>query len=288
MLDYTIVILATVILAFEMVMSKVYQKSEGTSICAGLTYNVILGLACAVISFVIGGFQIRFSWFSVGVAAGVSVLSMLFCILSFRILKSGSMGLYSMFLMSGGMLLPYLFAVIFLDETLSAWRILGAILILAAVILSNKSGYKADKTVVLLCVLVFLLNGCVSIISKCHQIDTAHGAVSSAEFVMWTGIVKAIAAAAALGIYRRKTHEPMPRLKKAVPIAVGAAVFSSTTYLLQLIGAKNLPATVLYPIVTGGCIIFSTLAGKIFFKDKVSTAQWISVALCFAGTCLFL
>ena len=74
MLDYTIVILATVILAFEMVMSKVYQKSEGTSICAGLTYNVILGLACAVISFVIGGFQIRFSWFSVGVAAGVSVL----------------------------------------------------------------------------------------------------------------------------------------------------------------------------------------------------------------------
>ena len=40
--------------------------------------------------------------------------------------------------------------------------------------------------------------------------------------------------------------------------------------------------------VTGGSIIFSTLSGIVFFKEKVSVYQIISIVLCFAGTFLFL
>jgi multidrug transporter EmrE-like cation transporter len=41
-------------------------------------------------------------------------------------------------------------------------------------------------------------------------------------------------------------------------------------------------------MVTGGSIIFSALSGLVFFKEKLSTIQIISIGLCFAGTLLFL
>ena len=59
-------------------------------------------------------------------------------------------------------------------------------------------------------------------------------------------------------------------------------------YFLQLIGAANLPASVLYPMVTGGSIIFSAIAGVIIFKEQLSRRQIISITLCFIGTLLFL
>ena len=49
-----------------------------------------------------------------------------------------------------------------------------------------------------------------------------------------------------------------------------------------------LPAVVLYPLVTGGSIILSTLSGMIFYKERLTAFQLISVAVCFVGTLLFL
>ncbi|MBQ4559467.1 MAG: EamA family transporter [Tyzzerella sp.] len=73
-----------------------------------------------------------------------------------------------------------------------------------------------------------------------------------------------------------------------LPIILCSAVVSGVSYMLQLIGAVNLPATVLYPIVSGGSIIFSTIAGMICFKERPNLYQKIGVVLCFVGTCLFL
>ena len=59
-------------------------------------------------------------------------------------------------------------------------------------------------------------------------------------------------------------------------------------YGLQLMGAKALPATVLYPLVTGGSIVFSAFSGMIFLREKLSRRQITSIILCVAGTLLFL
>lgn len=59
-------------------------------------------------------------------------------------------------------------------------------------------------------------------------------------------------------------------------------------YLFQLKGALSLPATVLYPFVTGGSIIFTALAGRIFFGEKPKKRTLTGIALCFLGTVLFL
>lgn len=287
-MNYIMVIVATVLLAFDFALSKKYQSSEGTAMAAGLKFNMLSGLFTAVIFFTLSGFQLEFSWFSLLMAAGMSLCAMTYSIIGFQILKSGGMALYSIFLMLGGMLLPYLFGVLFLEEALTLWRIIGVVLIIAAVICSGKTKYAFPMGVYLLCGAVFLLNGGVSIISKCHQISTAFPPVSSTAFVMYSGITKFVLSGAAL-LFCKKEGRSLSFTAKSAGLAIlGSAVIGGVSYMLQLIGAKELPATVLYPIVTGGSIVFSALAGKVFFKEKLSVYQIISIVLCFIGTLLFL
>ena len=105
---------------------------------------------------------------------------------------------------------------------------------------------------------------------------------------MLSGLAKFIMSSVALIFTKLKTSDKLPQPASILPLALASAVVGGVSYMLQLIGAQNLPATVLYPCVTGGSIIFSAFAGKIFFKEKITKAQWISIGLCFAGTCMFL
>lgn len=74
----------------------------------------------------------------------------------------------------------------------------------------------------------------------------------------------------------------------ALGIGAGYALVSGAGYLLQLNAAKTLPATMLYPFITGGSILFSTFAARIFFKEKINLYTWISLALMLCGTILFI
>ena len=186
------------------------------------------------------------------------------------------------------MLLPYFYGLAFLDETFSVLRLAGLLVVLAAVFLTNGNRQKVDREMLLLCAAVFVLNGLVSIVSKCHQIEKKYVAVGSAEFVMLTGFAKFILCAVLLVLARGKEKEALPKTALVLPLVVGSAVLSGVSYLLQLMGAKDLPATILYPMITGGSILFTAFVGKVFFSEKITKRQWISIALCIFGTILFL
>jgi len=153
------------------------------------------------------------------------------------------------------------------------------------VVMTNFRKEKIDGKLLLLCAAVFVLNGGVSIISKCHQVCTVP-VVSSSAFVMYSGLGKALFSGAALLICTKKDTKPMQGISAAS--VVGAAIIGSASYFLQLLGAKNLPASVLYPMVTGGGVIFSALSGRLFFREKLSASQIVSIVICFIGTLLFL
>lgn len=287
-MNYLLVMIATVLLTFDFALQKKYQTIEGTDLIAGLKFNAVNGLLTAVIFFALSDLKIEFSLFSVILAFGMALFGMTYSILSFQILKSSGMAIYSIFLMSGGMLLPYFYGVIFLGEMLNPIRIVGVVLILIAVVLSNKTKYNIKVTVLPLCIAVFLLNGFVSILSKAHQINDTFSPISSTAFVMYSGIAKFLFSTAALLFCRKQKQTAFFSSKGTFLILFGSALIGGVSYTLQLIGARELPATVLYPIVTGGSIAFSALSGKIFFKEKLSFYQIIGIALCLAGTLLFL
>ena len=282
-MHYLSVIAATVLLAIEFSCSKLYQSLESISLEKGLQFNAVSGSVSALIMWALAGFRLEWSGFSALLALGMALCNMLYCLLSFRILNLGGMALYSLALMSGGMLLPYVFGIVFLNETVSLPGFLGLMTVLAAVILANFNRRNIGKTLLLLCAAVFLLNGFCSILSKVHQISRMPSTVSSAGFVLYSGIAKCLLSVIVL-LCRKRSSFSRPKHKYTLLLTVGAAVISAASYLLQLNGAKVLPASVLYPMITGGSIVFSAIAGCVLFKEQLSLRQVLCILLCIFGT----
>ena len=247
MTDYLLLLLAAILLAFDFALSKLYQRYAGTSLFAGFLFNLFSGLFTALIFWGISGFQFHVSIFSCTMALALSALGMTYTLFGFRILKAGSMALYSLFLMTGGMTVPYLWGLIFLNEPFSWLRTAGLALLFLAVALSNlpKKGDRINGKLLLMCSAIFLLNGFVSVISKEHQIQTELLAVSASEFVMLSGIFKALLAGGALAfIAPRQKSSPLPRknvFKKILPLVAVSATVGGVSYLLQLLKDAHIP-----------------------------------------------
>ena len=66
------------------------------------------------------------------------------------------------------------------------------------------------------------------------------------------------------------------------------ALIGGGAYILQLICAETLDATLLYPLITGGSIIFTVIFGWIFYKEKPGKFMTISTVIACVATSLFL
>jgi drug/metabolite transporter (DMT)-like permease len=189
------------------------------------------------------------------------------------------------------MTVPYVWGVLFLGEELTLIRTLGLFTILTAIIISNSGTKKADKTQIFMCLAVFMLNGAASVIAKIHQINPVSEIVTSSDFAFIIASLKAVICSFILFASRKRlANNCRVRLsvKAILPVVLFAAIADGISYMLQLIGAAELPATVLYPMITGGSVILTAIAGVIVFKEKLSVRHWIGVAVCFVGTMLFL
>jgi len=202
------------------------------------------------------------------------------------------MPLYTMFLMTGGMLVPYVFGLVYLDEIFSVLRFFGIILIVLAVVISNMGAIKPTKKQLFMCCAVFFLNGFMSVTAKIHQADIgAHlNPVNTQSYILIMSAIKVIICFLIVFTMKRKKKREQSNVPflKVLPVYILSALFDGCSYYLQLIGAKDIPAGVLYPLITAGSIILSAFAGMIVFDEKPSKNQWIAMAVCLAGTCMFI
>lgn len=281
---------AVLLLALQFVFAKLYQKREGTAVSAALLFILAVGAGKLLLFLVLCRFHPLFQWVSFGFAAAVSALCMLYTLFGFALMQRASVSLYTLFLMAGGMTLPYLYGVFFLSEPITLWRSGGLLLVFLALVLIHLPGMgKGGGKAPLLCAAVFVLNGLVSICSKTHQIWP--GAIPPAAFSFYNSAFDVFFAFTALLILRlsQKNKAEGRRFSgKTALICCAAAVLSGISFLLQLNGASHLPASVLYPLVTGGTVVLTAVFDGLFFRTKPSVRAVVGLALCLTGTLLFL
>ena len=282
---YVLLTVSVILLAFDFLVQKIYQKNCGASPRSCLKFTFLLGIVTAICFFAIGGFKFEFTPVSAIIAFCLSLLAVGYVAIGFKIMNISSVSLYTLFLMTGGMTLPYIWGLVFLDEPFSVLRMIGLVLIIGALITVNGGNHKISGKGLALCIAVFCLNGGVSILSKEHQL--MENAVSANGFVVLTSLSKVIISAAALLFVKKDASEPKATAKSYLPVVL-SALLSGVSYLLQLISAEKLSASILYPFVTGGSIILTALFGFIFLHEKPSKKTILGLAICFVGTCLFL
>lgn len=289
-MDMMMLVLSAVLLAVDFLIAGTYQRWEGNAPVKVFRFNFFIGLFSILIFFFINGCRFEFTAFSAVLAVVMTSLAILYTLIGFKVLAAGNTAYYSFFLMTGGMVVPYIWGIAFLNEDFSVLRLIGLLMIVGSAFVIYGGKNKMSLKVALMCAAIFLLNGFVSVISKEHQISTE--AVSSAAYVILTAAVKVIVCGSlwlGTALRSRAQRASSERISpKAVAILAASALVSGLSYMLQLNSAAKLPATVVYPIITGGSVVFTAFAGWLVLKEKPTKELIVGVIISFIGTCLFL
>ncbi len=289
---YALIILSALFTALYLVFTKIYQKTEGTSAYAGFKFTGASGLLTAIVFWCANGFSMEFSLYSLLMAFLQSSFTTAYTLVSLQLMKMGTMALYTLFLMTGGMIVPYYMGLIFLDEASTITKTIGLVVTVLGVVFTNLSKEKINMKQLLLCILVFFFNGGVSTVSKLHQIEGVYETVGTNDFIILMGISKVIISVIAMIIFRNtkdNSKKPTPEKKSLhwiFPCIFAVAISSISSYI-QLDGARTIDASIIYPIITGGTIIFTALCARVFFKEKISKNVFASIILCSVGIVLF-
>ncbi len=294
MKDYALLITADLFLAINFAIGRIYQKKAGVTFKASFMFSALTSVFTSLIFFLYNGFEFEVSLFSVGTAVLLGLLGSAYTLIGFRIMQRDGMSLYTLFLMTGGMTVPYLFGLFFLGEEFSVLRCLGLIIIIGGVFFSASGKRKPDRRTLILCAAVFILNGCVSVVNKLHSINSEL-AVTPSNFVVLSGLTGALVNLVLLFTVRDPkpvTHsETLSRSTQILSfliLPISSALVGGISSVLQLTGAATIDASLLYPFITGGSIVFSALTGIIMFHERPSRGTVISIVLSFIGTLFFL
>ena len=265
--------------------NKYYEGRMGQSLKSSAFFCMTMSAAAAVLVLAMNRFAFSFSPFSCVMALLLAADSMLCTVCSLRAVHLGSLSVYTLFLMLGGMLVPSVLGVAFLGETMGLYRKLGFLLIFAALLVpvfDRKSRQKSSALFFVFCFLLFLLNGANSCITKLHQINAQ--AVDTNSFLAMNYAFEF--AVAGLFLLCANTGG-----RKSLSLDKKSALFALAYSLVNAVGsfglascAKTLDASLLYPLITGGTILFSALVGFVLFKEKPTAFSAAGMALAVAAT----
>lgn len=280
MLNYILVFSATILFALQFFFNQRFEQSRGSDLKSALEFTLYKSVIIVVIMLFISKFNILVTPFSVGLATVYAVACILMTYFSLKAFAIANLSVYSVFSMLGGMLLPFLLGVGFYDEKLTHFKVACFVLIVVSVLLNIKSG-NGNKKAILYYMAVFMLNGSVGVISKIHQSsEIAH--TDSTGFMFLSSMASIIISAIWLLIKYKK----IPLVKgKALAFAGGYGIFNGFGNWFLLVSLVNLPASVQYPLVTGGVMVFSTIISALR-KEKLTKTDYIAAGISFVASVL--
>lgn len=293
MIYYILLIIAALLFSAQFMVVKAYEKDTPKTVNSAARFSAFSGFFTFLIFFTVNGFHVSFSWFSIALALCMALISIFINFLGVKILSMGDIAVYSLFMMLGGMILPFLAGIIFLGEPITVWNVIGVVLLIGALVLpvfdTKKKSKKCTKLFYVLCVLLFILNGVSSIITKLHQVDVR--GVPTSDFVVLIYGMQCIFSTVVSIATGRLTHKNGAWQKinlRTVICGLLFAIVSGTAYYLQLRSAIYVNATALFPIISGGTLVFSAILGAVIYKEKPSVMQIAQVAVAFGSMFLFM
>lgn len=275
---YVMLASAALLFAMQFLFNQQYQKSRGDGTDSAVTLSLYLHGISFFIMLVLNKFHLEITWFSLLMAALYAAVVLGYSFASLKAFKTANLSVFSIYAMLGGMLLPLAYGVIFRNEGFPLTKIICVILIGAATAMSFEKGRK-NKCNMKYYLAVFVLNGTVGVISTIHQTEPGL-AVDSFSFMATVNLCVVVACS----VFQLIVNKKITLLKaKELGCVGGYAVCNGVGNLLCLIALTALPASVQFPIVTGGTMFFST-ALSVIRKEKPSAKTIIAALIAFAAS----
>lgn len=186
------------------------------------------------------------------------------------------MAKYSVYMMLGGMVLPFAAGTAFFSEPLTFGQICRTFTCGCGDMLFKSKGRNKTRGAVKYYIGVFICNGMNGVISKFNQ--SSPDGLSASSFTLLTAAWSVVICAVYLVVSTARS-EKKPLFSSARTALPQAALYGAACgigNLLLLISLEKLPASVQYPLVTGGTIVFSTII-SVIRREKLNAAMAISV-----------
>ncbi|MDY3846223.1 MAG: GRP family sugar transporter [Eubacteriales bacterium] len=212
-------------------------------------------------------------------SGGFAVFTVIFQLSYTNALSQGNVSLTVM-MVNLSMLFPVLTSVIFYHERLTHARIIGIAFIVLSFLLCVDVGDKktVSRSWLILTVLATLANGSIGITQKvfgASRFHTEKKAFVACSYLLAFIITFTIYAVSRLKGKETSAHRKAPTYLFSISVGIILAIFQ----LLNTYAISVIDGSFLFPVYSGGSIILSTLVGVLFFKDKLTVKQTISIII---------
>ena len=182
--------------------------------------------------------------------------------------RRNGMALTSVF-MKLGLLVPITLSVVVFRDRPTWTQIVGFCIALAAIILINAQKGAGKNRLGWQLLLMLLMCGGADAMSKVFEV-LGPGELAD-QFLFYT-FAMALLLCGGLVIYQKER----PGLRELLyGAAIGVPNFFASKFLL--LSLNNLPAVVVFPSFSIATMLFATLAGVVFYKERLTRLQWLSL-----------
>ena len=283
---YLLLMIATVLFSIQFVFNKVYQRESGETFVGSCRFLMISSLVFGALMFAYNGFRLSFEPFSLLMAACALIISVGCGYFGIVALSISDLAKYSLYMMLGGMAIPFLYGFIFNGDAVTWQKIVCFVTIAAALYINaagagsaKREGWKAK-----LCyAAIFFFNGMSGVVATIHQNPAAGTAiVGTNDFTIWKMILNVLFCGGVVLWGAR--HGRVKRLSmKALGAAGGYGVVNGVAEVLVLLSIMHIEPSVQYPIITGGCVVLSVVFG-LFFREKITRRNALCALITLIGT----
>ncbi len=178
------------------------------------------------------------------------------------------------------LVIPVLFGVVWYEEILGPLKILGVLLALAAVYFASAKEKQTslENSLLLLPILVFMGSGIIDVSLKFIQ-DTH---INDNEASLFSATLFGSAAVVGIVYYILKAIKKPKKITLITilgGIVLGVPNYFSIHFLLRALESDSLNSASVFTINNVAIVLFSTLLGIVFFKEKLSLKNWGGIAL---------
>ncbi len=255
--NYLLIAIADLLYAVQFLFTKLYQPEQKDKLAASLNFSLGSSFVIGLLALCIEGFRVEITAFSLVMALIMAVITVSLAYFSIASLAYVNLSLYSVFVMLGGMVMPFLYGVVFLDEALTLGKVACVVLIIVSMFLSIQKS-ASQKGAAKYYIAVFLINGVFAISGKVHQIYPDINTSTANVLFLTSALVVLLCALIILLRAGKQGFQPLQKPRNWLHMG-GSGLSNGLAEFLSMTAMITLPASIQFSLVSGGVIMFSTL-----------------------------
>lgn len=302
-MNYTPLGISCLLFSMQFIFSKWYQLRTDNSLKSSLRMTVFDSIWLSVIFLVANGFSLRLTPLSVLLATGYSAFAIICIVASLFAMRYGKVVNVSLFMLTGGLILPVLYGVVILWESLNIQQGIGILMIMLSFFcsaLSREPRERQDDSNKIRCLLlyitVFVCNGMISVITKAHSVGKE--TVPEQDFLIIAALLRLVIGLVLLVIINIK-KQPVKHLHNITParmlnklplflIVGGYTLCNGVANFFSLITAKTMNSSVQFPIISATVVLLTALISWAIYKEKPTFYEMIGMAFTLFGIVLMI